>query len=526
MSYHYVHKSGGVPTFQSVQDDGTVVNESYRALAPSDVVFGKKADDLDEGWYDDDGNFLGDELMADDDEDAEGAEYEWEDEDDDVGNDNVSFPIMQVSKSADQQLIWGWALVASRNGEQLIDKQGDIVDINNVRQVAHEYVRGPRVGGLLHMPDGKGGEMPVAEIVESVVFDAPLQKALGVDLGQEGWFIGAKVTNGEVWKMVKAGTLKSFSIGGSGMREAVEKSDPGPSGVHTPSTKWSGMKQRLWKAKLASVRKRLETVAKYNPNHDPKTGKFTTGKGGTALHSEGVRLKYASGLAVEGRGGRGQTARKIEALGRRHAQRAYGGMNSYELGRASAHHLDRVLHYSRGELTGKQTANEMAAAIYHQAISRTAKNMARNRSNIAETLDRNRAQRAGSTSPAPKTRGPSKVERDPATSMHPDAMRARAAQAIIERFGPTGGRSATPSHSEGSSTIRRASTVRAMSRPSHLKHLVDYQHAENVPGGKRYKTKTGGTVTVHDDGRPDTHVESTWKPTFVRRTRTKGKKRS
>ena len=48
-----------------------------------------------------------------------------------------------------------------------------------------------------------------------------MQKALGVDLGKVGWFIGLKIEDDGVWKRVKSGELAAFSFGGRGVREPI-----------------------------------------------------------------------------------------------------------------------------------------------------------------------------------------------------------------------------------------------------------------------------------------------------------------
>jgi hypothetical protein len=54
------------------------------------------------------------------------------------------------------------------------------------------------------------------------VFAPEVQKALGVDLGKVGWFIGLKIEDVGVWKRVKSGELSAFSFGGRGVREPID----------------------------------------------------------------------------------------------------------------------------------------------------------------------------------------------------------------------------------------------------------------------------------------------------------------
>lgn len=114
--------------------------------------------------------------------------------------------------NAKKRLVYGWASVAKKDGEDVEDLQGDVItDIDNLREVVHDFM-GTRVGKAMH----EGAQ--VGTIVDSMVFDKDLQDALGIDLGCEGWFVGYKVTDDAVWKRVESGELAAFSIGGSGER--------------------------------------------------------------------------------------------------------------------------------------------------------------------------------------------------------------------------------------------------------------------------------------------------------------------
>jgi hypothetical protein len=93
-------------------------------------------------------------------------------------------------------------------------------------KAAHDYVTNSRTGGAMHIYcDDAGGKQPLrcGEVVESMVFTKDLQRAMGVDLGKVGWLIGYKVTNPEVRKAFARGDLKSFSIGGAGLRTPIEE---------------------------------------------------------------------------------------------------------------------------------------------------------------------------------------------------------------------------------------------------------------------------------------------------------------
>lgn len=129
----------------------------------------------------------------------------------------------EVKKSNEEKhLVFGWANVATRaDGEQIEDWHGDIIDIDELEQAAYAYVELYRDGGEMHE---RGG---VATLVESVVFTKEKLELLGLaeDALPEGWWIGFKVTDEEVWEKVKDGTYKMFSIEGEAVREKVETQD-------------------------------------------------------------------------------------------------------------------------------------------------------------------------------------------------------------------------------------------------------------------------------------------------------------
>ena len=116
----------------------------------------------------------------------------------------------------DERTVLGWASVIERDGQPVIDHQGDVIDEPTLVKAAHGFMSNYRVGKAMH--DGQ----PVSDAVESMVFTRDLQKALGIDLGMVGWLVKFKVNDDEVWKKVKSGELRSFSIGGRGERTPIE----------------------------------------------------------------------------------------------------------------------------------------------------------------------------------------------------------------------------------------------------------------------------------------------------------------
>jgi len=117
--------------------------------------------------------------------------------------------------------VWGWASLATQDGQPVVDLQGDIIAVEELQKAAHEFMDASRTGGIMHIKDGDTA-VKIGTVVDSIVLTSDVQKALGIALPCEGWWIGVKVHDDSVWRDVQSGKLGAFSIGGSGVRTAVE----------------------------------------------------------------------------------------------------------------------------------------------------------------------------------------------------------------------------------------------------------------------------------------------------------------
>jgi hypothetical protein len=137
---------------------------------------------------------------------------------------DVDFAIRgEVSKMVtDKQQVFGWASVIEKDGEPVIDLQGDVMTIETIEKAAYAYVHGSRKGGRQHQRDGEQ-PLHVSDLIESIVITQEKKEALG--LGPEiptGWWVGFQVNDEDTWQQYKEGKLKEFSIHGSGTRKALE----------------------------------------------------------------------------------------------------------------------------------------------------------------------------------------------------------------------------------------------------------------------------------------------------------------
>ena len=125
---------------------------------------------------------------------------------------------------SDKKLVFGWASVAiTIDGEQLEDRQKDIIDPEDLEEAAYEYVLNFRDTGEEHIPTMR----KKGKLVESCVLTAEKQKAMGIPEGAVpvGWWIGFKIEDDAAWERVKSGQYRMFSIEGKANRIPVEKSD-------------------------------------------------------------------------------------------------------------------------------------------------------------------------------------------------------------------------------------------------------------------------------------------------------------
>lgn len=139
-----------------------------------------------------------------------------------------SFSIFKTDD--DKRLVFGWASISiTVDGEQLEDRQKDIIDPEDLEEAAYEYVLNFRDTGEEHISSMR----KKGKLVESCVFTAEKQKAIGIPEGTLpiGWWIGFKIEDDAAWERVKNGTYRMFSIEGKANREPVEKSAPKGCGV-------------------------------------------------------------------------------------------------------------------------------------------------------------------------------------------------------------------------------------------------------------------------------------------------------
>ena len=122
----------------------------------------------------------------------------------------------EVTKVDDEQrIVYGFASVVTKNGEAVVDRQGDIISPDMMEKAASEFMLGARTGLTMHK-----GE-PTTTIIHSLPLTKQIKDAFQIDTPYEGWIIAVKVHDDETWEQVKQGQFTGFSIGGRARRVDV-----------------------------------------------------------------------------------------------------------------------------------------------------------------------------------------------------------------------------------------------------------------------------------------------------------------
>jgi hypothetical protein len=124
----------------------------------------------------------------------------------------------EVSKSDDaMQMIFGWASVAvTKDGETVVDSQGDEILPTDLENAAYEFVLNFRETDEMHTEEVRG------HLVESFVVTTEKLEAMGLapDALPIGWWTGFYIPDKETYETARD-RYPMFSIAGVGVREEV-----------------------------------------------------------------------------------------------------------------------------------------------------------------------------------------------------------------------------------------------------------------------------------------------------------------
>lgn len=238
----------------------------------------------------------------------------------------------------DKRLVFGWASISiTVDGEQLEDRQKDMIDPEDLEEAVYEYVLNFRDTGEEHIPTMR----KKGKLVESCVFTAEKQKAMGIPEGTLpiGWWIGFKIEDDAAWERVKNGTYKMFSIEGKANREPVEKS---VENVENP-------------ARVAKTFSEILEIRKFNPYHDSRGRFASANSAGPAARATSTAESEAKRLVENARAKEPERTSILQKC----AQSAGGQMVGLEFAVKSEESLTRKI---KSEATEKGITVEEAAA--------------------------------------------------------------------------------------------------------------------------------------------------------------------
>lgn len=129
---------------------------------------------------------------------------------------DISSSVNIIKADDEQRIVWGWASVATENGEPVFDIHGDHIPMEELTKASVDFMRNYRVGKTEHF--GK----QTSEVIAMLPLSKSLAEALGIQTNREGLVVGFKVYDEDTWNGIKSGDLPAFSIGGRGELHAAE----------------------------------------------------------------------------------------------------------------------------------------------------------------------------------------------------------------------------------------------------------------------------------------------------------------
>jgi hypothetical protein len=133
---------------------------------------------------------------------------------------NLSGEIVKIDEELGR--VYGWAYTFTKNGVQVEDHSGDVIDTVEARNTLEEafvdYVKDHRTGDLDHE------QFEVSRLIEAAFITKGKAELMGATLDREGLWVGYEFNRDTeagqaAWETAK--TRGAFSIVGSGRRETI-----------------------------------------------------------------------------------------------------------------------------------------------------------------------------------------------------------------------------------------------------------------------------------------------------------------
>lgn len=224
-----------------------------------------------------------------------------------TGGEDMSKDFTIFKADDEKHLVFGWASISvTIDGEELEDRQHDIIEPEDLEEAAYEYVLNFRDTGEEHIDTMR----KKGRLVESCVFTKEKQRAIGIPDGSipVGWWVGFKIDDDAAWERVKSGMYKMFSIEGRANRKPIEKGkrsyDEYPEyemwleeNLDATIDEQKAAKEYYFtqKKEAKTVAKTFDDILKFNPFHD-HLGRFAN-KMGFKTYSANPKTK-AGAMAI------------------------------------------------------------------------------------------------------------------------------------------------------------------------------------------------------------------------------------
>lgn len=119
---------------------------------------------------------------------------------------------LQTTLSKAKQKVYGWGNVATKNGLPVIDQKGNHIPIDVLDTAVKAFMLN---GGRVNFNHETMQAPQRGTVAQSLVLNAEMAQALGIQADREGWLVEIDVTDKDAWQVVESGLIKGLSLGGS-----------------------------------------------------------------------------------------------------------------------------------------------------------------------------------------------------------------------------------------------------------------------------------------------------------------------
>lgn len=119
---------------------------------------------------------------------------------------------LKTTLSKAKQKVIGWANVSTVNGQRVIDQKGNHIPIDVLKAGVADFMLS---GGRVNFNHESMDAPQRGTVAQSLVLNADMAQALGIQADREGWLVEIDVTDADAWSVVESGLITGLSLGGS-----------------------------------------------------------------------------------------------------------------------------------------------------------------------------------------------------------------------------------------------------------------------------------------------------------------------